>query len=206
MSTTTGTPAPATDPGTPGSRRARSRRRLWWAVGVVGAVLLAGALALFQPWLLFVDTTVDEALPGTAVAAAGSAGTGETAGAADVASSTGEDTAPVVLARGEFRSFEHPTTGTVLLVRLPDGSTVLRLEDLATDNGPDVRVWLSAQPVDRAGDAEAAGFLGLGALKGNLGNQNYAVPADADLDAYASVILWCDRFNVPFGAAQLQPV
>jgi hypothetical protein len=48
-------------------------------------------------------------------------------------------------------------------------------------------------------------YLDLGSLKGNVGNQNYAIPADADLAGLTSLSIWCDRFDVSFGAAELRP-
>jgi hypothetical protein len=43
----------------------------------------------------------------------------------------------------------------------------------------------------------------LGPLKGNVGDQNYAVATGVDTAAYSSVVVWCARFHVPFGAADL---
>ena len=43
----------------------------------------------------------------------------------------------------------------------------------------------------------------LGGLKGNIGDQNYPIPADVNLADYRSVSIWCDRFSVSFGAAEL---
>jgi hypothetical protein len=43
----------------------------------------------------------------------------------------------------------------------------------------------------------------LGEIKGNRGNQNYELPDGLDLDRFRSVSLWCDRFDVSFGAAEL---
>ncbi|MFC9244903.1 DM13 domain-containing protein [Streptomyces sp. NPDC057136] len=48
--------------------------------------------------------------------------------------------------------------------------------------------------------------MSLGKLKGNMGYQNYALPSGIDLDRFSSVTIWCDRFNVSFGAAQLSRV
>jgi hypothetical protein len=48
-------------------------------------------------------------------------------------------------------------------------------------------------------------YVDLGSLKGNRGNQNYSIPADLDLEGLSSVAIWCDRFNVSFGAAELKP-
>jgi len=36
-----------------------------------------------------------------------------------------------------------------------------------------------------------------------VGDQNYEVPEDVDLSRYRTVVLWCVRFGVPFGAAPL---
>jgi hypothetical protein len=48
-----------------------------------------------------------------------------------------------------------------------------------------------------------AGFITLGALKGNIGDQNYDLPADVDLAKYRSVSVWCRRFSVNFATAPL---
>jgi hypothetical protein len=116
---------------------------------------------------------------------------------------------PVTLARGELISHEHDTSGSVRILRLADGSRVLRLENLRTSDGPDLRVWVTEAPV-RPGRAgwhlfDDGAYVSLGRLKGNLGNQNYALPAEVDLSRFTSVTIWCDRFNVSFGAAQLRP-
>jgi hypothetical protein len=44
----------------------------------------------------------------------------------------------------------------------------------------------------------------LGKLKGNRGDQVYPIAADVDLSAYRSVTIWCKRFSVSFGAAELR--
>jgi len=43
----------------------------------------------------------------------------------------------------------------------------------------------------------------LGALKGNIGGQNYPVPRAADPGRYRTVVIWCERFSVTFGYAPL---
>ncbi|MFI6416230.1 DM13 domain-containing protein [Streptomyces sp. NPDC050842] len=180
----------------------RVARKQWWAgAAVLGvAVAVAGAV-WFKPWALWVDETVHEALP--SVTATASATTGATATATEPAAPAG----PTVVAQGTFISHEHTTSGTVKLIRLSDGSHTVRLENLDTSNGPDLRVWLTDAPV-KEGTAGWRVFddgthVALGKLKGNKGDQNYAVPADADLTALTSVTIWCDRFDVSFGAAAL---
>ena len=61
---------------------------------------------------------------------------------------------------------------------------------------------------DDAKDAAAvqqAGFIDLGVLKGNIGDQNYQLGSDVDLAKYRAVSIWCKRFSVNFGAAALRP-
>jgi hypothetical protein len=114
---------------------------------------------------------------------------------------------PKVLLTGKLITHEHRTSGTVAVLALPDGSRILRIENLDTSDGPDLKVWLSDAKVTpgRAGwhVFDDGGYRSLGSLKGNHGNQNYALPHDLNLDTYRSVAIWCDRFNVSFGAAAL---
>ncbi|MFW2382017.1 MAG: DM13 domain-containing protein [Acidimicrobiales bacterium] len=97
-------------------------------------------------------------------------------------------------------SFEDSSihSGTGDAVVLSDGTqTFLRFEDnFATDNGPDLNVYLRAN--DGSGE-----YLDLGDLKGNIGSQNYEVPAGTDLSRFTVVDVWCVRFGVSFTEAQL---
>jgi hypothetical protein len=184
-------------------------RRRWVLGGVVFAGLLAVVavgLAAFQPWKLFTDTRVDEALPSASAVAttapeASVAASSRSSSPSSSPSSAQAPSAPAVLGRGSFRSFEHRTTGTALVLRLADGSQVVRLQDLATSDGPDVHVWLARAPATATEDAFPPGHVELGRLKGNLGNQNYAVPRGVDPLAFTSVVIWCERFSVAFAAA-----
>ena len=112
-----------------------------------------------------------------------------------------------VTAEGTFISHEHSTAGKARIITLEDGSRVLRLVGLDTDNGPDLKVWLAAAPVIEGRDGwfvfDDDEYLSLGALKGNKGNQNYPIPDDADISDLTSVTIWCERFSVSFGAAEL---
>ena len=178
------------------------RRPVVLAAAGAAAVLLVAAVLVFEPWKLVVDRTVDE--PPQAVAAAGPAAPAAPAPAAPVAAE------PAVLARGELISHEHASSGSVVLLELPDGSRVLRLEDLDTSDGPLLKVWLTDAPVIEGRDGwyvfDDGAVADLGDLKGNIGSSNYPIPADADLDALTSVSIWCERFAVSFAAAELRPV
>ncbi len=180
----------------------RSRRRIVLAtIAVVAVIAVAVGLALFQPWKLFTRTTVNDAVP---VAASTPAAPG-TAAAAGEPAPTGEPAAtePVVLTSGAFVDGEHATSGTATVLQLPDGSRYLRLENFSTSDGPDVDVLLTDRPAgsDDWGSYDDGRVLSLGDLKGTDGNQNYPIPADAELTGLTSVVIWCDRFNVAFGSA-----
>ncbi|GAA4783536.1 DM13 domain-containing protein [Streptomyces sanyensis] len=196
-----------------GMRGGRFGRGTVAVAAAVAVVLLGAGLYWFQPWKLWQDTTVEESLPG-AVAAAPPAPADSPAPseAAPSEEAPAEEPSPApagpeTVASGELISHEHTTTGTVRLVRLADGSHVVRLEDLDTSNGPDLRVWLTDAPV-KEGKAgwhvfDDGQYVSLGKLKGNKGSQNYPLPEGVDPSAYSSVTIWCDRFNVSFGAAEL---
>lgn len=186
------------------------RRTLLALASAAFLVLLVAGMALFQPWRLFTSSSIDEPLtqrPAATAPATSPAGSTPAAATPSAAISAPVATAaalPNVLATGPFQSQEHPTSGSASLVQLPDGSHVVRLENLASSDGPDVKVWLS--------DREAGGdwfkyrsgrFLDLGPVKATHGNQNYAVPPGTDLSGLDTVVLWCDRFSVAFGSAAL---
>jgi hypothetical protein len=64
-------------------------------------------------------------------------------------------------------------------------------------------VYLSAAGADADAGAFDDDFIDLGDLKGNIGPQNYEIPADVDLERYSTVVIWCVRFGVAFGAADI---
>ncbi len=107
---------------------------------------------------------------------------------------------------GTFRDADrfHKGSGSVTIYQLEDGSRVLRLEDLNVTNGPDLRVILSPHPDPRGrGDVTAEGYVELGKLKGNIGNQNYPIDAGVDVSAFNSVVIYCKPFHVLFAVAGL---
>ena len=83
------------------------------------------------------------------------------------------------------------------------GGATCASSDFATSNGPALKVYLSAAPASGPGGGFDEHFVDLGDLKGNIGSQNYAIPAEVRLDRYRSVVVWCKRFSVPFAAAAL---
>ncbi len=117
------------------------------------------------------------------------------------------DSEPRIIASGQFVDADsvHKGMGTANLYSLPDQTHVLRFEDFRTTNGPDLVVYLARHPSPAsASDVTDGGFLSLGDLKGNVGNQNYAIPAGTDVSEYNSVVIWCELFGVLFSPAALE--
>lgn len=160
----------------------RRRRTIIAAASVAIAAVL---WYLFRPELLFIDKTVNESFP------------------AATAGVNANDMPQQRLTEGEFRGLAHDTKGMAAIYDV-GGKRVLRLTGFETSNGPDVHVLLVAAP-DAADDAtvKEAGYVDLGSLKGNVGDQNYDVPADIDLAKYQACTIWCNRFSVNFGTAPL---
>ena len=200
------------------------------ALLLLAGAVVAGAVIWFLASPLFVDEAVDEAFPAAAVttmpdkaqlmampaeerAALERAMMEKMAGAADqeVAETMPPmpaDAGPVLLRRGAFSDVDalHRGAGDALVYALPDGSQLLRLENFRASNGPDLYVYLARHPAPaRAADVEQ-GYLSLGRLKGNVGNQNYAIPAGTALEEYGSVVIWCQLFGVLFSPAPLTAV
>jgi hypothetical protein len=161
----------------------RNRTRI--ITGVAG-LLAVGVWALFRPEYIFIDVRVDEPFPGVAVAAGGDA--------------------PRALESGVFHGVAHATNGVASIYDI-GGRKVLRLTGLSTSFGPDVRVVLLQAP-DAAdnGAVRNAGYLEVGPLKGNIGDQNYDLPPGFDPARHKAVTLWCRRFSVNFATAPLQSV
>jgi hypothetical protein len=151
---------------------------------VIALVLLVAWYA-FRPERLFVNQRVHEELP----------------------TSQAANSPARPLASGKFHSIAHATSGTAAVYQLADGTRVLRFTNFKTSNGPDVHVYLVA--ADDASDSESvtkAGFVDLGSIKGNIGDQNYTLGSNVDLSKYRAVSVWCKRFSVNFGTAALSTV
>ncbi|MCT9870308.1 DM13 domain-containing protein [Paenarthrobacter aurescens] len=176
----------------------QAHRTLAAVAGLVVLSLVVVGAAVFQPWRLFTSSSLDEALPAAPVSA--SASPEVEAAVVETPAPSG----PVVVSSGTFESQEHETTGAAQLLKLPDGSHLLRIENLASSDGPDVKVWLSS--LEAGGDwfkYRSGRYVDLGAIKATHGNHNYVIPAGTDVAGLTSVVLWCDRFSVAFGSAPL---
>lgn len=191
-------------------KMAREHPKSTFTIGTAGVVLLVFVLVWFQPQTLFLDTVVEDDFPQagpTTTQLPPENSIPNDDDPSDEPADEPEPTGPVALVTGEFGSRSRYTvTGTATVFLLEDGTRVLRLEDFSSTNGPDLYVYLTV--ADSMDDDVALNmeFVDLGLLAGNIGNQNYAIPDDVDLDLYDTVVIWCRRFTVGFGAADLMGV
>jgi hypothetical protein len=173
-------------------------------VGVVLAAIVAWlAFGYFGIQAAFIDDEVSEAGPvfGSTVEAEilDSDEFQEAMAEAEAESTTmAEETMPgeiVTLVSGDFSgNSRYDVTGGALVLNDGSEERFLRFENFQSNNGPDLKVYLRADSGD---------FVSLGDLKGNIGDQNYVIPTDVDLNTFSTVEIWCERFGVGFGQAQL---
>jgi hypothetical protein len=154
-----------------------------WILTGIGIAVLFALWWAFRPEKLWTNVKVNEPAP-----------TGTTS-----------DLQP--LYTGLMAGRAHPTSGRASIYQTPDGKRDLRLTDFMTSNGPDVHVLLVPSTDENLKQDFVKGELNsveLGQLKANQGDQNYDLPASADLSRYDAVVIYCVRFHVVFGVAKLE--
>jgi hypothetical protein len=182
----------------------------------VTAVVFAGmlflAVGVFGVHTLFIDDKVDEAGPvfdsGVAAVAAPVEPTPtdlvEPAPVEEPVVTEAHAPQIVTLAEGDFiPRGRYSGEGNAVVLNDGTDQRFLRFENFSTDNGPDLRVYLTASDANGDSGAFDDDFVDLGVLKGNIGDQNYEIPTDVDLSVYDTVVVWCVRFSTPFTAADL---
>lgn len=179
---------------------------------LIGSAILAVPVIAVGLWLtvpLFIDDEVDEEFPMSSGAEIPEDMTAEEVEAemeeaaeappAEIEEPMPEESEPSVLTTGRFMDADdfHQGSGTATIYELEDGSRVLRFEEFEVTNGPDLHVFLIPE------DGDMDGYVDLGSLKGNIGNQNYEIPAEVDPGEFGSVIIYCVPFSVLFATASL---
>lgn len=161
----------------------------------VGAVLAGGSYY----WFSVRDEEVDEDVVTAAQAAQGAEAKQGLAGSAHGSSPDAKQGGNnITLASGSFMGEDgHDGAGTATVVREAGGGRVLTFTDFDVDPGAAVEVWLTTGPDETEDRVE------LGDLKGNVGNQQYEIPAGADLNRHGTVMLYCTPFTVRIAVADL---
>ena len=93
----------------------------------------------------------------------------------------------------------HDVSGAAKIVE-ENGQRYLELDSaFRTDSGPDLFVLLHEQATPTSYSPDS--YVNLGRVQALDGAQRYAIPADVDLDAIKSAVIWCQQFDVTFGFA-----
>ena len=124
-----------------------------------------------------------------------------------IAANADRQAEPRKVRQGEFRDADsfHRGSGQAVIFATPGGMHLLRLENLDVTNGPALHVILSPhEDPTRPSEVKLGGYVDLGPLKGNRGNQNYPIPAGVDVSTVNSVVIYCKPFSVVFSVAPLR--
>lgn len=90
----------------------------------------------------------------------------------------------------------HTASGTATIYK-SNGQYVVVLNPYSSQNGPDLKVYLSK-------NVSASSYLNLGTLQSTMGKQTYSIPGNPNVDEYTYVHVWCERYSVEFARAPLQ--
>jgi hypothetical protein len=100
---------------------------------------------------------------------------------------------------GTFQGLNgYSVVGTATLERSADEAAIAFGDDFSSQNGPGLYVYLSSNANN------VNGGVNLGKLKATSGTQSYPIPANVDPEDFEHVLVYCQPFGVPFGAAKLE--
>ncbi|GIK62342.1 MAG: hypothetical protein BroJett018_01360 [Chloroflexota bacterium] len=186
------------------------KRRIILMVSIILAIPVS-ALAWWLGSPLFLKDEVNEELPENLIIITSATADSEAVLTSDASENdtpetetTTEQVTAVEVKRGSFRDGDsfHQGSGDAIIYQLSTGEHLLRFENFEVTNGPDLHVYLV--PRANQDSVNINGYIDLGALKGNIGSQNYTIPAEVKIPTEASVIIWCEPFAVLFSVASLQ--
>jgi hypothetical protein len=182
------------------------KRPLAWAIAGLTVVVVLVTILAFEPWTVITERDDREPFPDELSAEAEDelleAAKTDREGSQDIPA---PDTVERARADFEGRSGRAVESGEAVLLETPDGPRWIRLEALEVDNGPELHVYLSTSAADAPSSEFGQEYVDLGELRYNRGDSNYEIPAEVDLNAYRSVVIWCERFGVNFAVAPLKP-
>lgn len=101
----------------------------------------------------------------------------------------GMDGIPVLESEGVFQGVAPAeASGRLMLYRLPDGSRLLRLEELRVTSAPGLQLAFAKAATPQT-FADASGGFSVGVLKGSSGNQNYLIEKTRNVAGLQSLVI-----------------
>jgi len=91
---------------------------------------------------------------------------------------------------------DHITTGKVSLVKSTEGYHLRFAADFSLDGAPDPIVAFGNNDIYFRANK-------VGELKHKTGDQSYDLPVDFMPGQFSQVYIWCEKFDVPLGIAEL---
>lgn len=101
-----------------------------------------------------------------------------------------------VLYEGKFINEVHPTSGTITITENTDGKRMINMMNLVSDSGPDLRLYV-------AENKDALNFIEI-VSKPKNGTYTLEIPNNIDFSKHKFALIWCKRFSVLFGSAELK--
>jgi hypothetical protein len=93
---------------------------------------------------------------------------------------------------------DHKVSGGYSIVDQNGAKALVLGKDFSLDGAPDPYVVLSANQMGSGG-----GTLNLGPLKTANGSSSFMIPAGTDLSKFSKVLIWCKKYDVTLGQADL---
>ena len=116
------------------------------------------------------------------------------------------------LAAGEATLFEGDWTkggyridGRWSIVEDENGRWVVLDDDFKTRRAPDLKIFLSKQPLSSVGDGTATrGSVLVAPLERFKGAYRYRIPANVDPGEYRSILIHCEQYSKYWGGSELR--
>ncbi|MCY3935164.1 MAG: DM13 domain-containing protein [Chloroflexi bacterium] len=124
--------------------------------------------------------------------------------------------APIELAFGEFIAIDAVrwASGNLILYQEIDETKLLRLENFRSAPAPNLQVYLSIAPLEDAEEPTMMAewdewslqdpYIELGPLKGTMGNQNFVIAPEVDIEQFSLVVIYNATYDLLISAAPLR--
>ena len=108
------------------------------------------------------------------------------------------------LHRGTWTEKSFAIAGSWSIEKNADGHVLILDEAFKTKKAPDLKLFLSKQPLaDTDGKNATRDAVLIAPLKSHKGGQRFSIPAGVDLSDYRTLLLHCEKYSKLWGGAPL---